>query len=34
MRHSTATVNELNEAKQLIFKYFKLEIGSLIPIAG
>jgi hypothetical protein len=34
MRHSTATVNELNAAKRLILKHFELVIGSLMHISG
>ena len=34
MRHSTAMVNELNEAKRLILKHFEIVIGSLMHITG
>ncbi|SEG00930.1 hypothetical protein SAMN03080598_02181 [Algoriphagus boritolerans DSM 17298 = JCM 18970] len=32
MRHSTALVNELNAAKRLILKHFKIGIGVLMHI--
>ncbi len=34
MSHSTALVNELNAAKRLILKHFKLGIGALMHIPG
>jgi hypothetical protein len=34
MRHSIAMVSELNAAKRLILKHFKLVTESLMHIAG